>query len=78
MAVHRQEVGEDFPARFSEKINGALHPHIAEKGYDWEITVSDVARDFWRFNGLIPPPHRSEAQRIWAANDQPSEWDNQS
>jgi hypothetical protein len=74
MAVHKHEGVDNFPARFSTKINDALRPYIADKGYDWEITVSDTPRDFWRFNGIEPPPYGSEAMKVWAKEDKASEW----
>lgn len=74
MAVHRHEGVDNFPARFSESINKVLRPFIAEKGYDWEITVSDTPRDFWRFNGIAPPPWRSEEEKVWARDGRPTEW----
>ena len=74
MAVHRHEGPGDFAGRFSDKINEALRPFIREKGYDWEITVSDTPRDFWRFNGIAPPPWRSEAEKIWAKEGVPTKW----
>ncbi|PCD30389.1 hypothetical protein AU210_010071 [Fusarium oxysporum f. sp. radicis-cucumerinum] len=77
MAVHSHEGVhmEDFPKQFSDYINATIKPYIADKGYDWEITVTDTQRDFWRFNGIAPPPWRSEAERAWARNGRPSEWE---
>uniref|UniRef100_A0A8H7N4Z4 Tautomerase cis-CaaD-like domain-containing protein n=1 Tax=Bionectria ochroleuca TaxID=29856 RepID=A0A8H7N4Z4_BIOOC len=74
MAVHREEGPEGFAERFSDRIKEALRPYIAEKGYDWEITIADTPRDFWRFNGIVPPPWRSEAERLWAQTGRPIEW----
>lgn len=74
MAVHRHEGTEGFVARFGEAINKTLHPFITDKGYDWEITISDTPRDFWKFNGIAPPPWRSEAEKQWAEEGVPSEW----
>lgn len=74
MAVHRHEASGDFASRFSDKIDQALTPFIKEKGYNWEITVSDTPRDFWRFNGIVPPPWRSEAEKIWAREGVPTKW----
>ncbi|KAF4470108.1 hypothetical protein FALBO_2990 [Fusarium albosuccineum] len=74
MAVHRHEGIDNFATRFSDLINAALKPYIADKGYDWEITVSDTPRDFWRFNGIAPPPWRSEDEKVWAKNGYPTEW----
>ena len=74
MAVHRHEGIENFPSRFSETINGALKPYIADQGYDWEITVNDTPREFWRFNGIAPPPWKSEAEGVWVKTGRPTVW----
>lgn len=74
IAVHRHEGSDGFPARFSDKIDEALKPFIKDNGYDWEISVSDTPRDFWRFNGIAPPPHRSEAEKMWVREGKPTEW----
>ncbi|KAM0193533.1 hypothetical protein ACHAPI_007602 [Fusarium lateritium] len=78
MAVHVHEGDhmENFAKQFGDYMNTTIKPYIADKGYDWEITVSDTPRDFWRFNGIAPPPWRSEAERVWARNGGPSEWEN--
>lgn len=78
MAVHRHEGAEGFPARFSDTIDAALKPYIADKGYDWEITVTDTTRDFWRLNGIAPPPFRSEIETLWAQQGRPSQWSRES
>ncbi|CAM1507697.1 Fc.00g045450.m01.CDS01 [Cosmosporella sp. VM-42] len=51
-----------------------MAPYIADQGYDWEITVSDTPREFWRFNGISPPPLRSEAESVWAKAGRPIVW----
>lgn len=75
MAVHRHEIPVGFTARFSDRINEAIKPHVADKGYDWEITVTDTPRDFWRFNGIAPPPFKSDAEKVWADSGRPSVWE---
>lgn len=78
MAVHRHEGAEGFPARFSDAIDATLKPYIADQGYDWEITVTDTTRDFWRLNGLAAPPWRSEAEKMWAKEGRPLPWSRKS
>ncbi|VUC23544.1 unnamed protein product [Clonostachys rosea] len=75
MAVHRHEGDDNMPKLFSDRINKTLTPYIAEKGYDWEITVSDTSRDFWRMNGIAPPPWKSEVEKLWVREGRPVEWD---
>lgn len=75
MAVHKHEAPEGMSMRFSKRIDQALRPYIGDKGYDWEITVTDTSRDFWRINGISPPPFQSEAEKVWFDNGRPSEWE---
>jgi hypothetical protein len=64
---------DNFPKQFSDYIDATIKPCIVDKGYDWEITVSDTPRDFWRLNGIAPPPWGSEAEKLWAKNGRPPE-----
>ncbi|VUC32787.1 unnamed protein product [Clonostachys rosea] len=75
IAVHRKDGGENAAQIFSDRINEALAPHIAQKGYDWEITISDTTRDYWRINGLVPPPWKSEEEKRWVELNRPVEWE---
>lgn len=78
MAVHMHEAPEGFGNRFSNRIDDVLKPYIADKGYDWEITVTDTTRDFWRINGIAPPPFKSDAEKVWVQTGRPAEWENKS
>ncbi|CAG9997059.1 unnamed protein product [Clonostachys byssicola] len=74
VAVHKDDGGENAAQIFSDRINEALAPYMAEKGYDWEITISDTARDYWRINGMVPPAWKSEAEKRWVELNRPVEW----
>ncbi|EKG12659.1 Tautomerase [Macrophomina phaseolina MS6] len=58
----------------TKRIDAALKPHIADKGYDWEYHVDETERRLWKINGLIPPPFKSEEERIWAKENKPVPW----
>ncbi|KAL2214860.1 putative oxalocrotonate tautomerase [Thermoascus aurantiacus ATCC 26904] len=51
--------------RTTSRIDRILKPHIADKGYDWEFHVEETERKLWKINGMIPPPHKSEEERVW-------------
>jgi len=53
-------------------IDNALKPHVYEKGYDCEYHVEETERRLWKFDGLIPPEHMSEAHMKWVEENKPS------
>jgi hypothetical protein len=75
VAVHKNDGGEKAAQIFSDRINEALAPHIAEKGYDWESTISGTARDHWRINEMVSPTWNSEAEKRWAELNRPVGWE---
>ncbi|KAK0639503.1 putative oxalocrotonate tautomerase [Cercophora newfieldiana] len=60
--------------RVINRLDELIKPHVADKGYDWEFHIDETPRELWKINGFIPPPHRSEAEAMWAKNNKPSEW----
>ena len=54
-----------------------LEPHIAARGdLNWEYHINESARDLWKTQGINPPPHDSEEEKIWAREDKPLAWEN--
>ncbi|KAJ5776166.1 uncharacterized protein N7511_001177 [Penicillium nucicola] len=51
--------------RVTATIDKILGPHVAEKGYDWEYHVDETERRLWKINGMIPPPWKSEEEKLW-------------
>lgn len=51
---------------FTRKVDRALKPHVEDVGYDWEYHIAETERGLWKINGLVPPPWRSEEERVWA------------
>ncbi|KAK4143110.1 putative oxalocrotonate tautomerase [Dichotomopilus funicola] len=74
IAVHIRE-DATRSQRMMDRINGALQPHIKEKGYDWEVHVDETPRGLWAINGLPPPPFGSAAEKKWADLNQAVPWD---
>jgi hypothetical protein len=50
----------------ARRIDQALKPHVADKGYDWEFHVDETDRRLWKVNGLVPPKFGSEQEKVWA------------
>lgn len=59
----------------SSRIDQALKPHIADRGYDWEFHVDETDRRLWRVQGLSPPPHKSESEKLWRELNKAVPWE---
>jgi hypothetical protein len=57
--------------RFLGKVDAAIKPFIADKGYDWEYSVEETRRDLWKINGMVPPMPNSKAEKVWAEGNRP-------
>lgn len=51
-------------------IEQKIAPFVKERGYDWEIHVDETPINFWTVHGLMPPPAESEAEKMWARENQ--------
>lgn len=49
----------------ANKVDAALKPHVADKGYDWEFHIDETERRLWKINGMFPPAFKSEGEKIW-------------
>ncbi|KAM5343959.1 hypothetical protein ACJ41O_012496 [Fusarium nematophilum] len=74
MAIHANEDAK-INQWTTSRVDAALKPHIADQGYDWEYHVDETSRELWKINGLAPPPWKSEAERWWARENRPLEWE---
>lgn len=51
--------------RTANAVDGALKPHVADKGYDYEFHIDETERRLWKINGMFPPAYKSEKEKIW-------------
>jgi nucleolar protein 58 len=51
--------------RVSNRVDEALKPHVADKGYDWEFHIDETERRLWKINGIFPPAFGSDEEKIW-------------
>lgn len=65
IAVHAPNEDEAY-RRTANRVDAAIKPHIADKGYDWEFHIDETERRLWRINGLYPPPFQSEEEKVWS------------
>lgn len=41
---------------------------------DYELHVVESPRELWRINGLVPPPSRSDEERVWMEENKVGRW----
>ncbi|KAG9206223.1 hypothetical protein G6514_004946 [Epicoccum nigrum] len=70
IAVHQPNEDEAYK-RTANRVDAAIKPHIADKGYDWEFHIDETERRLWRINGLYPPPFQSEEEKVWSRENRP-------
>jgi phenylpyruvate tautomerase PptA (4-oxalocrotonate tautomerase family) len=51
---------DEIRDRFLGRVDDALKPHVADKGYDWEYSVEETRRDLWKIQGFVPPMPNSK------------------
>jgi len=71
---HTGTLPEGVEARYkwwTDRLDVALKPHIADKGYDWEYHITETPRLLWKINGLAPPPWQSEQEKVWVKANRP-------
>ncbi|KAI7199557.1 hypothetical protein D0869_06389 [Hortaea werneckii] len=56
------------------KIDTALKPHIADRGYDWEYHVDETERRLWKVQGMYAPPFKSDEEKKWFDANKPLPW----
>jgi phenylpyruvate tautomerase PptA (4-oxalocrotonate tautomerase family) len=57
---------------FLTMAHGALKPHVADRGYEWELHVENVPHETWNIDGMEPPPPWSEVEKRWAKDNRSS------
>ncbi|OJJ66016.1 hypothetical protein ASPBRDRAFT_138832 [Aspergillus brasiliensis CBS 101740] len=60
--------------RFMNTLHETLKPHIADKGYNWEVNGEELEREFVHVNGFRIPPTGSEDEKRWFRDNEPSPW----
>lgn len=60
--------------RTTTRLDQVMEPHLLDKGYDFEYHVDETDRRLWKINGLVPPPFKSEEERVWVRENRPVEY----
>ncbi|KXG54488.1 Tautomerase [Penicillium griseofulvum] len=64
--IARAFKSDESKQRFLADVDAILNPVFESKGMDWEYWITEVSRDLWKLNGLVPPPTGSEGEKKWA------------
>jgi phenylpyruvate tautomerase PptA (4-oxalocrotonate tautomerase family) len=67
-----RHLDEDTTTLWLNIIDTALAPFIRDRGFNYEIHGDETPLPFWAINGMTPPPHGSEDEQRWKAENQPS------
>ncbi|KAK6615323.1 hypothetical protein ACHAPC_000410 [Botrytis cinerea] len=73
IAVHME--GPKVHVEWTSKVDGALKPHIEDKGYNWEYHIDETERRLWKINGMYAPPFGSQAEKEWVAANKALPWE---
>jgi phenylpyruvate tautomerase PptA (4-oxalocrotonate tautomerase family) len=46
-------------------LDEKIRPFVGDRGYDWELTCSELPADLWSLQGIVPPPFSSVAEKRW-------------
>ena len=52
-----------------------LEPHVAGRGFDWELHTDETPPEYWYIQGLIPPPAWSAQEKSWAKHNEPTPYE---
>ncbi|KAJ5824690.1 Tautomerase [Penicillium robsamsonii] len=63
--VARAFKSDESKQRFLTNVDEILNPVFEPKGMEWEYWVTEVSRDLWKINGLVPPQSGSEGEKKW-------------
>ncbi|KAH8757696.1 putative oxalocrotonate tautomerase [Diaporthe sp. PMI_573] len=65
----------DFPEKrqqaFIKSVDDVLTPRMTKKGMGWEYFVIEGPRQFWKIDGIVPPPTGSEMEKLWHQHNRP-------
>lgn len=54
------------------KVESAIAPYVTDRGLSSEVQIAELPADLWTFDGLVPPPMESVAEKRWKADNKPS------
>jgi len=61
--------------RYMSKLDAVIKPLFDSKGYTWEYHIIESSRDLWKIQSIVPPPPRSEAEKMWSRENKAIPWE---
>ncbi len=55
-------------------LDEVIKPWVADKGFDWEFTITEPPADLWSLQGFVPPPFESVGEARWVKENKASEY----
>ncbi|GKT65240.1 metallo-beta-lactamase domain protein [Colletotrichum tofieldiae] len=56
---------------FINAVDNILTPRMTKKGMGWEYYVIEGPQEFWKIDGIVPPPTGSEMKNLRAQHNRP-------
>jgi phenylpyruvate tautomerase PptA (4-oxalocrotonate tautomerase family) len=73
--IARQMDDPEFRKLAMSVFEATIAPYVRDRGYDWEIHIDETAIDLWRVQGLMAPPENSDMEKLWAKENRPIPYD---
>ncbi|EGU81406.1 hypothetical protein FOPG_10093 [Fusarium oxysporum f. sp. conglutinans race 2 54008] len=71
VARNVQDLPVEKQNNFLNAVDGVLTPRMTKMGMGWEYFVSESRREFWKIDGIAPPPTGSALEKLWFQHDRP-------
>jgi phenylpyruvate tautomerase PptA (4-oxalocrotonate tautomerase family) len=57
--------------RWTDRVNAAIAPFMAERGLGWELHIDETSRELWLIQGMRPPLPGSPGEKLWRESNEP-------
>ena len=47
------------------RVEDTIAPFVTERGLESEVQIAELGHELWTFNGVVPPPFESIAEKKW-------------
>ncbi|PYH47080.1 tautomerase family protein, partial [Aspergillus saccharolyticus JOP 1030-1] len=74
IAIHSPD-NDDAYRRTTARLDQVLNKHVLERGFGLEYHVEETERRLWKIDGMIPPPWRSEEEKLWVRENRAVEYE---
>ncbi|KAF4414805.1 Tautomerase [Fusarium acutatum] len=71
VARNVQDLNAEERSEFLAAVDGVLTPRMTKTGMGWEYFISESRREFWKIDGIAPPPTGSPLEKLWFDHNRP-------